>query len=318
MASLYFAKKGVAWGLPIKLFPQASTEWLASPTIAAGDFKRIGYSSALVVTLAIDNPTTIPATTPASSGWVMLSLSTTEMNNDIVVVDWKDASGAEWASGGLVIFTTADGVDDLVTTTDPVASVTAGVTLADGAITAAKIADGAIDADALAADAVAEIQSGLATAAALATVDTVVDAILVDTAEIGAAGAGLTAVASAANLATLTGYVDTEIASILAAVDTEIATLATNVAAILQDTGTDGVVLSTAQMQALADIVLGRSVSNAEDAAGLHSVTELILAILESSTATGSWVIKKTDGSTTFNTRTLTTDANAVPITGVS
>lgn len=36
--------------------------------------------------------------------------------------------------------------------------------------------------------------SGLATAAALATVDTVVDAILVDTAVIGAAGAGLTAI----------------------------------------------------------------------------------------------------------------------------
>lgn len=42
-----------------------------------------------------------------------------------------------------------------------VASVTAGVTLADGAITAAKIATDAIDADALAADAVTEIQSGL-------------------------------------------------------------------------------------------------------------------------------------------------------------
>jgi hypothetical protein len=47
---------------------------------------------------------------------------------------------------------------------------------------------------AAAADLTTELQSGLATAAALATVDTVVDAILVDTAEIGAAGAGLTAV----------------------------------------------------------------------------------------------------------------------------
>jgi len=62
------------------------------------------------------------------------------------------------------------------------------------AITAAKIAADAIGASELAADAVAEIQSGLATAAALATVDGIVDNILVDTAEIGAAGAGLTAV----------------------------------------------------------------------------------------------------------------------------
>lgn len=48
-----------------------------------------------------------------------------------------------------------------------VASVTAGVTLANGAITAAVIATDAIDADALAANAVTEIQSGLATLAAL-------------------------------------------------------------------------------------------------------------------------------------------------------
>jgi hypothetical protein len=41
-------------------------------------------------------------------------------------------------------------------------------------------------------------------------------AIETDTAEIGAAGAGLTTLASAANLATVAGYLDTEIAAILA------------------------------------------------------------------------------------------------------
>jgi hypothetical protein len=46
-----------------------------------------------------------------------------------------------------------------------------------GAITTTSFGAGAVDAAALAADAVTEIQSGLATAAALATVDTVVDAI---------------------------------------------------------------------------------------------------------------------------------------------
>ena len=49
--------------------------------------------------------------------------------------------------------------------------------IANNAITAAAIATDAIDADAIKADAVTEIQSGLATAAALATVDTVVDLI---------------------------------------------------------------------------------------------------------------------------------------------
>lgn len=82
---------------------------------------------------------------------------------------------------------------------------------------------------------------------------------------------------------------------------------AINAAAIAADAGAE-----------IADAVLGRGASNVEDTAELHSLTELILAILESSTATGSWVIKKTDGSTTFNTRTLTTDENAVPIIGVS
>ena len=83
-----------------------------------------------------------------------------------------------------------------------------------------------LTASALASDAVTEIQSGLATSSALATVDGKVDvidatadAILVDTAEIGVAGAGLTALASAANLATVAGYLDTEIAAIKARTD---------------------------------------------------------------------------------------------------
>lgn len=49
--------------------------------------------------------------------------------------------------------------------------------LAAGSVTAAAVATGAIDADALAADAVTEIQSGLATAAALATVQADTDDI---------------------------------------------------------------------------------------------------------------------------------------------
>lgn len=59
----------------------------------------------------------------------------------------------------------------------------------------------------------------LATASALATVDTVVDAILVDTAEIGAAGAGLTALASQASVNTIDDFLDTEIAAIKAKTD---------------------------------------------------------------------------------------------------
>jgi hypothetical protein len=130
----------------------------------------------------------------------------------------------------------------------------AGTAWGSGAITAGAIATDAIGSAEVAASAVTKIQAGLATATALSdvettiaaisakttnlptdpadasvvagliaavetkvdTVDTVVDAILVDTAEIGAAGAGLTALASAANLATVAGYLDTEIAAVLA------------------------------------------------------------------------------------------------------
>lgn len=59
----------------------------------------------------------------------------------------------------------------------------------------------------------------LATAADLAVVDAVVDAILVDTAEIGAAGAGLTALATQASVNTIDDFLDTEVAAIKAKTD---------------------------------------------------------------------------------------------------
>jgi hypothetical protein len=86
-----------------------------------------------------------------------------------------------------------------------------------------------LTASALASDAVTEIQSGLSTlnaagvrtavGLASANLDTQLSAIVTDTAEIGTAGAGLTSLASAANLATLAGYVDTEVAAIKAKTD---------------------------------------------------------------------------------------------------
>jgi hypothetical protein len=56
---------------------------------------------------------------------------------------------------------------------------------------------------------------GATLSADIAAVKADTAAILTDTAEIGAAGAGLTALASAANLATVAGYIDTEIGTIL-------------------------------------------------------------------------------------------------------
>lgn len=138
----------------------------------------------------------------------------------------------------------------------------------------------------------------------------------------------------AASLTTITGYIDTEVATILAAVDTEIAaikavtdslpdggaltTLLANVAAILADTGSDGVAIASATINGIADAVLGRSVANVEDTASIYSIAGLILAQFESSAPGTTWTIYKTNGSTTFATRTLTEDATAKPVTGVS
>jgi hypothetical protein len=61
--------------------------------------------------------------------------------------------------------------------------------------------------------------AGSSVSADVAAVKSETAAILADTTEIGAAGAGLTALASAANLATLAGYVDTEVAAVKAKTD---------------------------------------------------------------------------------------------------
>lgn len=95
-------------------------------------------------------------------------------------------------------------------------------------------------------------------------------------------------------------------------------TIGNNVAAILVDTGTDGVVISTATAQAIADEILKRGVSNVEATADAHSLTAIVLAALESSLSGTTWTIKQTDGSTTFTTKTVTVDSNADPITGVT
>ncbi|NIA67781.1 hypothetical protein HBA54_04185 [Pelagibius litoralis] len=120
------------------------------------------------------------------------------------------------------------------------------------AITANKIAANSIGASELAGDAVSEIQSGLATAAALAAVDTNVDAILVDT--------GTTIPAQ------ITGLNDPTAAAIADAVWDEAQSghvtagsfgeIATEIAAILADTGTDGVVISSATANAIAAALL--------------------------------------------------------------
>lgn len=107
-----------------------------------------------------------------------------------------------------------------------------------------------------------------------------------------------------------------------------VAAIKADTAAILLDTGSDGVVvaagsktgfsLTTAEHDNIADAVLARNVAEVEAGAPEHSLATVVLAALESQIVGTTWTIKRTDGGTTHATKTVATDAGAAPITGVS
>jgi hypothetical protein len=76
--------------------------------------------------------------------------------------------------------------------------------------------------------------------------------------------------------------------------------------------------LSAEERNELADAVLARNMSEVEAGAAEHSLCTVVLAALESSLSGTTWTIKRTDGTTTHATKTVTKDAAAQPITGVS
>jgi hypothetical protein len=88
---------------------------------------------------------------------------------------------------------------------------------------------------------------------------------------------------------------------------TVIATGAIDADALAADAGTE-----------LADAILSRNVSNVEASAGEHTLCTVVLAMLEHEISGTTLTIKKTDGSTTLYTKTLTKDANAEPITAIT
>ena len=68
----------------------------------------------------------------------------------------------------------------------------------------------------------------------------------------------------------------------------------------------------------LADAILSRSVSNVEGTAGEHTLCTVVLAMLEHSISGTTLTIKRTDGSTTHATKTLTLNAAADPVTAIA
>ena len=80
---------------------------------------------------------------------------------------------------------------------------------------------------------------------------------------------------------------------------------------------TAGTNLNIPTSDAIADAVLTTDVSDVQDTASAHSLTTVVLATTESGITSDAWTIRKTDG-TTFVVKTVTSDADANPITNVT
>lgn len=154
-------------------------------------------------------------------------------------------------------------------------------------------------------------------AAALGTAD---DAVLLAIAalnNLGSVGAQAAAEAALTAYDAATGT-DVNAATSGLATASALSTVAGNVSSILADTGTDGVVISTAQMEAISDIIASRSASHVQNTAEADSPAAMALAMFHSSMSGGTWTIYKTDNATAFDVVPITTDANADPVTGAA
>jgi len=103
MANVNPPKKNQAFSIVVGLEDFATPgAFKSSPTLAAGDFKVDKDGAGL------NNLATLPTVTPAASTCVLISLSATEMNADIVTIDCIDQTATkEWADLKLCIQTTA-------------------------------------------------------------------------------------------------------------------------------------------------------------------------------------------------------------------
>lgn len=206
-------QKNVEYIFYVGLVSQADTKLLQNnPTLAAGDV--------LVSTDggATSNLDTIPAVTPASSDMVKVTVSTTEMNGDNIIIVFSDAAGSEWCDLIINIQTSAQSLDAIDTVVDGIQTDLSNATDGLGALKALiDTIDGIVD-DIL-------TDTGTTLDALITTIDTVVDGIqtdlnnvtdglgalkaLIDTVD-GVADSILTDTGTTlpATLTTISGYVD--------------------------------------------------------------------------------------------------------------
>ena len=82
---------GVAYECYVSLVDQSNAKlFKANPTLAAGDVQVVKDGGTAA------NLTTLPSASPASSKYIKVNLSATEMTANNVIVLFSDAAGAEW------------------------------------------------------------------------------------------------------------------------------------------------------------------------------------------------------------------------------
>lgn len=204
MATYSPPKRNTAFICYVGLVSQADGAVLqANPTLAAGDVK-IAKDDGAPANLA-----TLPAVDADFTKRVKVSLSATEMDADQVTILFADAAGAEWSDLMLNIQTVARQNDDLAypATSGRSLDVDASGRVVLQAVTHTGAVIPTVSAltghTAQTGDAFARLG-----APAGASVSADIAAIEAQTDDIGAAGAGLTALATAAALATVNTVVD--------------------------------------------------------------------------------------------------------------
>jgi trimeric autotransporter adhesin len=348
MASSVPPKRATAYTTYVALTSQADPNiFKTSPTLAAGDVKvsKDGGSYSNIGSL----PSQIGTT-----GVLAVALTSSEMTADTVTVLFHDASGAEWQDLLLVIHTAARLVDDLAFPTTSGRSIDVdadgGVevdslqdgaitanAIASGAITDAKLATGAITADKIASGAItdAKIASGALTSAKFGS-GAITSTVLADgalTANKIASGA-ITDAKFATDAITSTGLAASAANEIRDAILSDTTRFAgADIAAILADTGTDGVVLADNALTSgkiaatgankIADHVLRRSWASAAsssdgDTKGFRSLLGAVAKLVNKlAVASDTLTIYEADDSTPVGTQAVTSSADAEVITGL-
>lgn len=149
----------------------------------------------------------------------------------------------------------------------------------------------------------------------VSTIPASVAAILVDTAEIGAAGAGLTVLATQTSVNTIDDFLDTEVAAIKAKTDQLTFTTANQVDAttVTVSTGAIGTGdIASAALNEIADAVLDRNMTTGTDSGSTTVRTvRQALRILRNkvSIAAGTMTVTKEDDSTSSWTAAVATTA---------